>query len=59
VNSCSARELLCRVSAFLVLVLNNMNIIFAFIVFHFPSDLQFKLELSEEIQLSELNVIGI
>jgi hypothetical protein len=34
-------------------VLNNMNIIFAFIVFHFSSDLQFK---SEKIQLNELNI---
>jgi hypothetical protein len=36
-----------------------MNIIFTFIVFHFPSDLQFKFELFEEIQLNELTVIGI
>jgi hypothetical protein len=36
-----------------------MNIIFAFIVFHFSSDLQFKSELSEEIQLNELNLIVI
>jgi hypothetical protein len=34
-----------------------MNIIFAFIVFYFLSDLQFKSELSEEIQLNELNLI--
>jgi hypothetical protein len=40
-------------------VLNNMNIIFAFTVFHFSSDLQFKSELSEEIQLNELNLTGI
>jgi hypothetical protein len=52
-------ELFCRVSTFLVLVLNYMNIIFAFIVFYFPNDLQFKFELSEGYQLSELNVIYI
>jgi hypothetical protein len=40
-------------------VLYNMNIIFAFTVFHFSSDLQFKSELSEEIQLNELNLTGI
>jgi hypothetical protein len=40
-------------------VLNNKNIIFAFTVFHFSSDLQFKSELSKEIQLNELNLIGI
>jgi hypothetical protein len=40
-------------------VLNNMNIIFAFIVFYFSSDLQFKFELSKEIQLNKLNLIGI
>jgi hypothetical protein len=40
-------------------VLNNMNIIFAFIVFHFSSDLLFKFELSKEIQLNEQDVIGI
>jgi hypothetical protein len=36
-----------------------MNIIFAFTVFYFSSDLQFKSELSEEIQLNELNLTGI
>jgi hypothetical protein len=36
-----------------------MNIIFAFAVFHFSSDLQFKSELSEETQLNELNLIVI
>jgi hypothetical protein len=36
-----------------------MNIIFEFIVFHFSSDLQFKSELSEDIQLNELNLIII
>jgi hypothetical protein len=40
-------------------VLNNMNIIFAFIIFHFLSDLQFKSESSKEIQLNELNLIVI
>jgi hypothetical protein len=40
-------------------VLNNMNIIFAFTVFHFSTDLQFKSELSKEIQLNELNLTGI
>jgi hypothetical protein len=40
-------------------VLNNMNIIFVFTVFHLSSDLQFKSELSEEIQLNELNLIVI
>jgi hypothetical protein len=40
-------------------VLNNMNIIFAFTVLHFSSGLQFKSELSEGIQLNELNLIVI
>jgi hypothetical protein len=40
-------------------VLNNMDIIIAFMVLHFSSDLQFKSELSEEIQLNELNLIVI
>jgi hypothetical protein len=40
-------------------VLNNINIIFAFIVFYLSIDLQFKSELSEEIQLNELNITGI
>jgi hypothetical protein len=40
-------------------VLNNMNIIFALTVFHFSSDLQFKFELTEQIQLNELNLTGI
>jgi hypothetical protein len=40
-------------------MLTNMDIIFAFTVFHFSSDLQFKSELSEEIQLNELNRIVI
>jgi hypothetical protein len=32
-----------------------MNIIFIFIVLYFSSDSQFKSELTEEIQLNELN----
>jgi hypothetical protein len=40
-------------------VLNNLNINFVFIVFYYSSDLQFKFELSEEIQLNELNLIDI
>jgi hypothetical protein len=40
-------------------MLNSMNIIFAFTVFYFSSDMQFKSELSEEIQLNELNLTGI
>jgi hypothetical protein len=40
-------------------MLNNMDTIFAFIVLHFSSDLQFKSELSEEIQLNEQNLIVI
>jgi hypothetical protein len=40
-------------------MLNNMNIIFAFTIFHFSSDLQFKSELAEKIQLNEQNVILI
>jgi hypothetical protein len=40
-------------------MLNNMNIIFAFTVFHFSSDLQFKYELSEKIQLNKQNLIVI
>ena len=36
-----------------------MNIIFAIIVFHYSSDLLFKFELSKEIQLNKLNLIGI
>jgi hypothetical protein len=38
-------------------VINNMHIIFAFTIFYFSSDLQFKFELFEEIQLNELNLI--
>jgi hypothetical protein len=40
-------------------VVNNMNTIFAFTVFHFSCDLQFKSELPEEIQLNKLNLIVI
>jgi hypothetical protein len=40
-------------------VLNNINIIFALIVFYFSSDLHFKSELSKEIQLNKLNLIVI
>jgi hypothetical protein len=36
-----------------------MNIIFTFTTFHVSSDLQFKSELSEEIQLNEQNLIVI
>jgi hypothetical protein len=36
-----------------------MNIIFAFTFFHLSSDLQFKSELSEKIQLNEQNLIVI
>jgi hypothetical protein len=36
-----------------------MDIIFACTIFHVSSDLQFKSELSEEIQLKELNLIVI
>jgi hypothetical protein len=40
-------------------VLTNMNIIFAFNVFHFSSDLPCKSKLFKEIQLNELNLIVI
>jgi hypothetical protein len=40
-------------------VLNNMHIIFACTVFHVSSDLQFKCEFFEEIQINELNLIVI
>jgi hypothetical protein len=36
-----------------------MGIIFACTVFQVSSDLQFKCEFSEEIQISELNVLAI
>jgi hypothetical protein len=40
-------------------VLNSMNIIFARTVFQVSSDLQFKCEFFEEIQINELNLIVI
>jgi hypothetical protein len=40
-------------------MLSNMNIIFACAVFQVSSDLQFKSEFSEEIQINELNLIVI
>jgi hypothetical protein len=36
-----------------------MNIIFACTIFHVSSDLQFKSEFSEEIQINELNLLAI
>jgi hypothetical protein len=36
-----------------------MDTIFAFTILHFSSDLQFKSELSEKIQLNEQNLIVI
>jgi hypothetical protein len=39
-------------------MLNNMNIIFVFIVLYYSSD-SFKFELFEEIQLNELNIKDI
>jgi hypothetical protein len=36
-----------------------MNVIFACTVFQVSSDLQFKSEFSEEIQISELNLLTI
>jgi hypothetical protein len=36
-----------------------MNIIFACMVFQVSSDLQFKSEFSEEIQINKLNVLAI
>jgi hypothetical protein len=36
-----------------------MNIIFACTVFQVSSDLQFKYEFSEEIQINELNLLDI
>jgi hypothetical protein len=38
---------------------SNMNIIFACTVFQVSSDLQFKSEFSEEIQINELNLLDI
>jgi hypothetical protein len=40
-------------------VLPNIDIVFAFTVFHFSSDLQFKFELSKKIQLNEQDLIVI
>jgi hypothetical protein len=40
-------------------VFNNININFAFIVFQYSSDFDFKFELFEEIQLNVLNLIDI
>jgi hypothetical protein len=40
-------------------MLSNMNIIFACTVFQVSSDLQFKSEFSEEIQINELNLLAI
>jgi hypothetical protein len=42
-----------------VTCVTNMDIIFACMVFHVSSDLQFKSELSEKIQLNEQNQIVI
>jgi hypothetical protein len=36
-----------------------MNIIFACTVFHVSSDLQFKCDFFEEIQINELNLLAI
>jgi hypothetical protein len=40
-------------------MVSNMNIIFACTVFQVSSDLQFKSEFSEEIQINELNLLDI
>jgi hypothetical protein len=40
-------------------MLSNMDIIFACTVFHVSSDLQFKSEFFEEIQINELNLLTI
>jgi hypothetical protein len=40
-------------------MLSNMNIIFACTIFQVSSDLQFKSEFSEEIQINELNLLDI
>jgi hypothetical protein len=40
-------------------VLSSMDIIFACMVFQVSSDLQFKFEFSEEIQINELNLLLI
>jgi hypothetical protein len=40
-------------------MLSNMNLIFACTIFQISSDLQFKSEFSEEIQINELNLLTI
>jgi hypothetical protein len=40
-------------------MLSNMNIIFACTVFQVSSDLQFKSEFSDEIQINEINLLTI
>jgi hypothetical protein len=40
-------------------MLSNMNIIFACTVFQVSSDLQFKSEFFEEIQINKLNLLTI
>jgi hypothetical protein len=40
-------------------MLSNMDIIFACTIFQVSSDLQFKSEFSEEIQINELNLLTI
>jgi hypothetical protein len=40
-------------------MLSNMNIIFACTIFQVSSDLQFKSEFLEEIQINELNLLMI
>jgi hypothetical protein len=40
-------------------MLSNMKIIFSCTVFQVSSDMQFKFEFSEEIQINELNLLTI
>jgi hypothetical protein len=40
-------------------MLSNMILIFACTIFQISSDLQFKYEFSEEIQINELNLLTI
>jgi hypothetical protein len=40
-------------------MLSSMDIIFACMVFHVSSDLQFKCDFFEEIQINELNLLAI
>jgi hypothetical protein len=40
-------------------MLSNIDIIFACTIFQVSSDLQFKSEFSEEIQINELNLLTI